>query len=225
MTRDELYLHEEITLLALRDKEGTIEFGICYQQALAGAMLAELLLNRRITVVKGKKKFINLVNATPFREPLLDECLETIATAKKRKQLKDWIAKFAGLKDLKHRVALGLCQRGILRPGEDKVLLIFKRKIYPELDPRPEKELLERLRQAIFTQTLEIEPRTVVLVSLADTTGLLKANFDKKKLKQRKRRIERIVNGEVVGKATKEAIEAMQAAVVAVCIVPAIVST
>ena len=31
-----------------------------------------------------------------------------------------------------------LCRRGILRMDEGKVLLLFKRKIYPELDPAPD---------------------------------------------------------------------------------------
>jgi hypothetical protein len=51
-----------------------------------------------------------------------------------------------------------------------------------------------------------------VLLSLAKSTNVLRVNFDKKKLKTRKDRIERIINGEVTGKATKEAVERMKAA-------------
>ena len=46
-----------------------------------------------------------------------------------------------------------------------------------------------------------------------------------KEIKQRKKRIEQIVNGEIAGKATKEAIDAMQAAVMVACIMPAIMMT
>ncbi|UCH83032.1 MAG: hypothetical protein JSW50_11240, partial [Candidatus Latescibacterota bacterium] len=67
-----------------------------------------------------------------------------------------------------------------------------------------------------FTDTNYVEPRTVVLLSLARSTGVLNANFDKKKLKTRKDRIERIVNGEVTGKATKETVDAMKAAAMVV---------
>jgi len=122
-------------------------------------------------------------------------------------------------------VAQQLCRRGILRAAEDKVLLIFTRKIYPEVNPEPERKLIERLRQAIFTESRDVDPRTVVLVSLANNTGLLKAVFDNKKLKGRKARIEEIINGEITGKAAKEAIEAMQAAVMVACIMPAIMTT
>jgi hypothetical protein len=47
--------------------------------------------------------------------------------------------------------------------------------------------------------------------------------FDKRQLKGRKARIQQVVNGELTGKATREAIEAMQAAVMVACIIPAIV--
>jgi len=105
------------------------------------------------------------------------------------------------------------------------VLLIFKRKIYPELDGRAEKEILARLRKAIFTRSSDLDPRTVVLVSLADKTGLLRANFDKKKLKDQKKRIEQIAKGELIGAATQKAIDAAMSAVVAASMVPIIVVT
>jgi hypothetical protein len=57
---------------------------------------------------------------------------------------------------------------------------------------------------------------------LANSTGLLKIVFDKKKLKGRKARIKQIVDGEITGKAATEAIQAMQAAVMVACIMPSI---
>jgi len=118
-----------------------------------------------------------------------------------------------------------LCERGILRASEDTILLLFTRKIYPEINPEPERRLIERLRHAIFTDSRDVDPRTVVLVSLANSTGLLKVVFDKKELKGRKARIKEMSDGEITGKAAKEAIEAMQAAVMGCCIMPAIMTT
>jgi Golgi phosphoprotein 3 len=222
-----LFLHEEILLLALRDVEGTIASGgTMYQYSIGAALLAELLLSRRIEVEQsGKKKLVNLVSPSPLGEPLIDECLKKVGSAKRRAVLQTWVSRFAGVKNLKHRVARQLCRRGILRADEDKVLLLFTRKIYPEINPGPERELIERLRRAIFTDTRDIDPRTVVLLSLANSTGLLKIVFDKKKLKDRKARIKQIVNGEITGKAATEAIQAMQAAVMVACIMPAIMAT
>ena len=208
-------------LLALKDKKGTIASGTHYQYAIAGAILAELLLSKRIEVeLVKKKKFASIVDSTLLGEPLIDECLEKIKNAKRRTQLQTWVSKFSGVKNLKHRAAEGLIRRGILRADEDEVLLIFNRKIYPEVDPGPETELIERLRQAVFMDSEDIDPRTVVILSLANSAELLKVHFDKKKLKIRKKRIEQVINGEMTGKAAKEAIEAMQAAVMVACIMP-----
>ena len=218
-----LFLHEEIMLLALRDEEGTIASGTMYQYAIGAAVLAELLLNKRIAVGEPRrKKLVDLISSQPFGEPLIDQCLEKICNAKRRASLQMWVSRFAGVKNLKHRVALQLCERGILRASEDKILLLFARKIYPEINPEPERNLIERLRQAIFTDSRDVDSRTVVLVSLANSTGLLKVVFDKKELKGRKARIKEISDGEITGKAAKEAIEAMQAAIMVCCIMPAV---
>jgi hypothetical protein len=221
-----LHLHEEIMLLVLRDREGTVVSGTMYSYAIGGAILAELLMEKRIDVEALKKKsYARVLSPAPIGDPLIDEGLAKLAGAKKRAQLQTWVAKFAQTKNLKHRVAEQLARRGTLRIDEDKVLGIFTRKIYPEVDPRPERELIERLRKAIFGDTGEVDPRTVVLLSLAKSADLLKLVFDKKQLKDRKARIEQVVNGEMTGKATQEAIQAMQAAVLVACIMPAIMAS
>jgi len=221
-----LFLHEEILLLALRDEEGTIASGTMYQYAIGAALLAELLLSKRVEVEQtGKRKLVNFVSTSPLGEPLIDQCLEKVINAKRRAVLQTWVSRFAGIKNLKHRVAQQLCRRGILRADEDKVLLLFTRKIYPEVNTGPERELIRRLEHAIFTDTRDIDPRTVVLLSLANSTGLLKVVFDKKKLKGRKARIKQIVDGEITGKAATEAIQAMQAAVMVAVIMPSVMTT
>jgi hypothetical protein len=216
MIRD-LRFYEEITLLALRDREGTVAANdTWFVYALGGALLAELLLMESIGIEQvKKKKFVNLLDSTPVGDPILDECLEKLRNAKRRGDLNTWVSRFARLKKLRHRAAEQLCRRGILRADEGKVLLIFTRKIYPELDPGPERELVERIREAIFSNTQELDPRTVVLVALADKAGVLKNVFDKKELKARKKRIEEIGEGVLAAGAVKEVVDAMTAAIAA----------
>lgn len=238
-----LFLHEEIMLLALAEKKGTVIAEDSYRFALGGAVLAELLLEKRIAVAEKKKdgrgsglggwlasafaetNLVDAVSSKRVGDPVLDECLKRVTTAKRRASLKTWVPRFANMSNLRHRVADGLCKRGILRGDQDKILLIFTRRIYPERDPRPERRIIERLRKAIFTEARDLDPRTVVLLSLADSAGLLKIPFDKKKLRGRKKRIERITSGKLMGQATKEAVQAAQAAMVAAAIVPVIVVT
>ena len=226
MLSNNLHLYEAIMLLALRDKEGTVESGAMYQYAVGGAILAELLLSRRICIEepKRRRKLVTLVSAERVGDDLIDECLARIAKAKRRRAPAGWVSSFCSLKRLKHRAVESLCRRGILAADEDKVLLIFSRSIYPEINPEPERRLIDRLAQAIFTDTEEIDPETVVLVSLAKSTNILPAVFDKKELKARRKRIEQIVNGEIMGKAAKEAIEAAQAAVIVACLMPAMMT-
>jgi Golgi phosphoprotein 3 len=221
-----LFLYEEVMLLALRDEEGTIASGTMYQYAIGAAILAELLLNKRISVEEAsKKKLVNLISSTPLGDPLIDQCLEKIGNSKRRATLQTWVSRFSGIKNLKHRAAQQLCDRGILRATEESILLLFTRKVYPEINPVPEQKLIERLKKAIFSDSRDIDPRTVVLVSLANSTGLLNIVFDKKNLKGRKARIKEISNGEITGKAATEAIQALQAAIMVTCIMPAVMTT
>lgn len=225
MQERRLRLHQELMLLALEDREGTTRLGSNYAYGIGGAILAELLLDGRIRIEeRRRKKFVGLIDDAPLGAPVLDTCLGRIAAAKRRATLQTWVSRFSSI-GLKHQVARELCRLGVLRADESKVLFIFKKTVYPELDPAPERELIERLRRAIFTDAEDLDPRTVILVSLARSSDLLRNVFPKKDLKARKRRIERVVNGEVLGRATREAIEAAQAAVVVAAIIPAVVTT
>jgi len=219
----DLYLHEEVLLLALRDETGTIAPGTTYSYAIGGAILAELLLARRITIVeKRKQKHVEHLSGESMGNELLDECLQNISD-KKVLPAQHWVMQFASSGDL-HRVAKGLCRRGILRMEEKKVLLIFNRKVYPERDGKAERALIRRMEKAIFSEARELDPRTTVLIALADQSGLLKENFEKVRIKNRKKRIASITEGNLMGQATKEAIEAVNAAIMVAVIIPVIIT-
>lgn len=220
-----LRLHEEVMLLALREDKGTIEMGAWYQQAVGGAVLAELALDERVRLVeRGRKEVVKVASDQPLGDPLVDEWLARIAAEEKLRQVGYWVGKVSGTKDLKGRVARGLARRGILRVDEDKVLLVFTRTIYPEVDHEPERELRERLRAAVLEEHGDVDPRTSVLLSLMKGTGLIELVFDRHERKAHKRRIEAIVNGEACGKAARDLVTQMHAVIIAACVVPAISS-
>jgi hypothetical protein len=225
-TRDTVSLPEAVLLLALRDREGTLVGGTMYHFALGGAIAAELLLTGHLVVEPdGKRNYVKLASTRPPADPVLAEAHGIVRSAKRRKLVQSWVQKFAAIPRLKHRIAGDLCRAGILRADEDQVLWIFTRKIYPETNPVPERRLIEQIRKAILSDTSQIDPRTVVLIALAKTTGLLKVVLERSEIKARKERIETIVRGEVVSKAMKDAIaatQAMQAAIMTAVIVPAI---
>jgi hypothetical protein len=224
--RPELHLHEQILLLALRDEKGTPESRAgMYHLALGGAILSELLLADCIVVGEDKKKHVDLVKTKRLHDPILDECLGLVASAKRRRSASAWVGRFAHTKKLRHRIAEGLCRRGVLRDSEETVLLFFTRKVYPTIDPGPERRLIGRLRKAIFSDSKSLNSRTVILVALAHGTGLLRAHLDRRELKERKRRLEQITKGDLIGGATRQAVQAAQAAAMAAITAATVVTT
>lgn len=223
--KPELWLQEEVLLLALKDEKGTPHSSM-YSIAMGGAMLAELLLNERLVLeekprkkpLKPGKKPAYLVavdNPKQLADPVLDECLHRVVTSKKARSPQEWVTRFGQLKDLKRRVAVGLCRKGILREREDRILVLFRRTAYPTLDGSPERRIADRLQDAVAGDSMELDARTAVLVALANGTGILKHVLGKDLVKQRKDRIQEIGEGDIVGEATKAAVQAAQAAVIA----------
>lgn len=211
----ELQLQEEVLLLALEDRKGT-PMGNMVQYALGGAVLAELVLRERVHVTssaRGKPRIESVQGAGGTGSEVLDDALGRILKQKKPRSPTDWVMMLGGVKDLRHRVARSLCRRGILRADEGKLLLIFTRKVYPTLDQGTERELIERMRRAIFDDDKSVTPRTALAVSLAYRTSLLQPVFGKKEIKARKARIEELEARHPVGRATKEAIDAVLGAV------------
>jgi len=219
-----LFLYEEIMLLALDNEKGTVATSYL-EYAVAGAVLAELLLDSRIAVDDTRKRLVDLHYTRQTGDPVIDECMEIMKASKKRASLQTWVSRLAGITMLRHKAARQLCDWGILRADEDKVLYIFTRTIYPEINPVPEKKIVERLRAAIFTDSDQLDPRTVVLISLAKSADLLRETFGRKEVRSRKKRIEQIVNGELTGKATKEVIAGCETAVMVAAIMPAIIAS
>jgi hypothetical protein len=222
MTSRHLPLYEEILLLALDDDEGTITGGEFYCNAMGGAILAELAMTGSITISDDKKKKVTLGRRDRLDDAILEECRTMVAKEKKSKKAADWVMKFSRMKDLKNRVARQLVGKGVLTEETGTVLRVFKRTIFPEVDGGPEKDLRERMKKAIFTATVNLEARTVVIIALAQSAGMLHKIFPKKKLKERKKRLEKLTSGQLAGKATKEAVQAVQAAIMVTVIMPAV---
>ena len=87
--RGHLHIYEAMMLLALKDQEGTVAAdGVGFAFSLGGSLLAELMLLGKVEIEEvKKKKFVNLKDSVPVGDPLLDECLGKLRTAKKRAQV------------------------------------------------------------------------------------------------------------------------------------------
>ncbi|MEJ2539884.1 MAG: GPP34 family phosphoprotein [Gemmatimonadota bacterium] len=175
-----LRLHHELLLLALHDDTGTIAFAQMLELGLAGAVLSEFLLEGRVELRPDGRKgrpLVTVASRATFGDPVLDDGLRLLASAKRRANPRDTVSRLRRIEDLRARTATALCRRGILRETEDRVLLLFKRRIYPTLDPAPERALVKRIREAIDGPGADVDPRTAVLISLARSTRTLRAIY------------------------------------------------
>ena len=207
---EQLALHEEFGLLCLHDKKGTI-ISEKSRLGIAGALLAELLLQGLIGVdASRRRKLVDADQSRWVNDPILNECLQKIRKTERKAWLAMWVLAFAYRGRLARQVAERLCWRGILRAEEQKRLLFFSRQIYPEINPGPERAVIERLREAIFTDADDISPRTVVLATLADACKLLHPIFGRKELGSREVRLKQLANGQLVGQHVGAAVNTAQ---------------
>ena len=213
-------LYQAVMLLALSEERGTMN-GAYVEYATAAALLSELLMHERIAIEADNKNKVLVMDDSTTDDALLDEALGQIKSAKRQRKLQDWVQKLGQLKDLKHKVAQSLADAHIVAAEKEKVLWLFERRVYPELNPEPEQQIREAMRSAVMSDD-EVEPRVAILVALANSAKLLPQVFTKQELKQRKKRIEQLEKGEKVSAAAKQAVAAIEAAVMVAAIMPAI---
>jgi hypothetical protein len=214
--RPELRLHEEMLVLALDDEKGTIRASN-YKYGVCAGLLGELILEGRAELVAGPKPSKDRImpaNPKLLSDPLLDEVLRKIHESKKRRSPKDWVARLAQMGGLRKRVATGLVRRGILRERNARILLLFPWTFYPLLDPAPKRRLVERIRTAVEGDG-EVDERTAIAVAVASATGILKPVLGNPLLRERKERISRITEEQVLAAAAKKAVEEAAAAAAA----------
>lgn len=203
-----LTLAEELTLLAYDDDTGKSKADVFFEYGLGGALLAELAVLEKVTL-SGKK--VSVVDATPTGDPQLDAALAAIADSPPRSP-KRWVERLR--KGTKPAMLQRLVDRGLLRRHEGKVLLVFPMTTYPTRDGRPEQEIRQRLRDALVAGNVP-ELRTVTLALLVGACDLGKVVFPDLPKKEVKRKLNELTAGDWAAKATKEAIEAVRAAVLA----------
>ncbi len=216
-------MHHDLMLLALHDQKGTIAYGKMQHFGLAGAVFAELLLLGRLRIVTERRRrkdrpLVEVVDPSRTGETVLDAALGVLAGAKRRAAPQRAVEKIARVKDLRHEVARELVRRGVVRATEDQVLLLFTRRVYPTLDPGPERALVARIRDALDGPPpsaggppAPVDLPTAIVIALADATGILRALYGRRELKALKPRIQTLV--EEAGAGADVAREAVQAAI------------
>lgn len=188
-----MFLHEAMLLLALHDAKGTTSLGSPTGTVLGAAILGELLMRGRATTEK--RRFTVLVSpvaAAQTGDQIIDEMFERIRNAGRRASVTTWISRIGNNRDLLHRVAVRLCVKGILRTDEKQVLLLFRRRIYPQVNPAPERALIQRLRAVALGEAAADEP-TALALGIARQASLLGGVLDKAERKRTRKQLAAIV--------------------------------
>ncbi|MGW5266213.1 GOLPH3/VPS74 family protein [Microbispora sp. NPDC004025] len=211
-----LTIAEEVLLLAYREDTGKPIIGsIELDCALAGALLAELAVRGRVGF-DGKK--LRVENGAPLGDEELDATLSRIIGEARRRDAGWWVGKLR-MGRLRKRLLTRLAARGVLSEQEGKILGIFPTTRYPELDPRHEQGVRERV-QDVLTGA-EPDERTAVLFAVMHAAKLDRKAFPGAP----KDRVKEIAQGQWTGEAVRKTIASVHAAVVAATTAAAIAAS
>lgn len=206
MIHQSLFLHECVLLLALHDEHGTSGLAVPTGTAMGAGIIGELLLRDRVAAEKTRFSTVLVVRSRQQTgEQVIDEALERIRSAKRRASVATWVARIGNARGLLHTVARRLCTKGVLRADEKQVMLLFRRRAYPQVDPRPERELLERLRAAALAEA-SADAHAVVMLAIARHTTLLGSVLSRTERRQSKKRIAALVAAVPVAKLVDDAV-------------------
>ena len=206
-----LSLSEKLMLLALHDEKGSIVFSAstALPYALAGALLIELLYQKKVAMENGK---VIIVDRSQTGNELLDKALDLISSSQKLRSAKYWIQKFnTGIKGLKDWVLDRLVAQGILKREDQKILWVFPTKRYPMINAAQEHSIRSRIHQVVI-QKVRPNQDDVALLSLVKACDLLNELFPKEERKRAKQRIKEIIEGEEIGRAVSTIVEEIMAA-------------
>jgi hypothetical protein len=221
-----LNLHEIMLLLALRTDTGSIASAASYhyKTIMAAAILTELLIKERIAIDEEKRGFLGMtsegavtvISTQKTGNEILDICLDKIIKSKRSHGTSHWVQVFASENRLVKLTADTLCEQKLIEKREGKILFFFNKTYYPALDQNTKNTIISSMKEAIFTNTEDINAQTAILIALMKEGSMLRLFFDKKKLAAQKGRIDAITKGTFASKAAKRAIEAANAAMVTV---------
>ena len=196
---------EEVVLLAVDENSGALRstrpYGTAY--ALVGAVFFDLALARKIDTDTER---IQILDRNPTGSTTLDRVLAAMAQRGDITSVRQWIEEiFSRRDDLEGEALASLIRQGILRHEKSKRLWIIDVERFPMADNRPQRDVRVRLAEAILSDTIP-ETRDIMLVSLADSCGLLGYVLSSEQIARRRECIELLSNLETISRKVAVAI-------------------
>lgn len=214
MAEQTLTLPEEILLLVLTDRTGSLLEETHFRYALGGAILTELMLQDRIELEPGTgQHLVTVTKPKATGDPALDDALVQLVNATRRANPEKWVDRFAEHEELYLRVCRQLCRKKVLDEHEGRVRLVFRRTVYADLDPDVQGEVVGRVRDAVFGDD-PVDVRTALLTTLAGAGDILVAVFEAEKLIPRRERIRSLITETEMSEKTRDAALQAETAVI-----------
>lgn len=220
-------LPESILLLALDDDNGHVVScsSTALPFAIAGAVLFDLCEKGQVEI--RKDKVVDWPRST-VGDPVLDLAVARFkdkAKPGKYKKVSYWIHQIArDQKETRNLIQSGLIRLGSIREEERKALWVIPYRRYPTDDSSVENRLRKELHDAVLGRK-EMTTDDAVLLSLIGAAKLEKEVFDPATVKEAKKVIKKIMDGEVIGAAISDIVKSIQAAVVVSVIVASTAAT
>lgn len=196
---------EEIILLLLNDDDGRFArvSNMSFDYALAGGVLMDLALEDRIDTDLDN---LVLIDATPTGDNLLDPTLAEIAEGEGN-DARYWIERTALRSDeLREEALRRLVEHGILEQMDDRFMWVFKSRRYPTIDGEAQREVKLRIMAVLFSDEIP-DPRDIVIICLADATGIFRSIFTSDELDRVTPRIDQVRQLDLIGQAMTQAIQ------------------
>lgn len=214
MAERDLTLPEEVLLLVLTDRTGSLLEETHFRYALGGAILAELMLQDRIELEPGTgQHLVTVTQRKATGDPVLDDALVQLVNATRRANPEKWVDRFSEHEELYLRVCRQLCRKKVLDEHEGRVRLVFRRTVYADLDPDVQAEVVGRVRNAVFDDD-PVDVRTALLTTLAGAGDILVGVFEAEELIPRRERIRSLLAETEMSEKTRDAAVQAEAAVI-----------
>jgi hypothetical protein len=185
------------------------------ERALAGAVLVELAMAERLAPAPPggdvKPGRIVVRDAAPLGDGLLDEALARLAGKPSRPARA--VEKL--VKGLRQAVLTRLVEAGLVREEHRRVLGVFPTTAWPALRPEHEARVRSALR-AVLVDGVAPDARTAALVALLTAVDAVPKVLPVADRRALVRRARAVAQGDWAGRAVREAVDAINAAVVVV---------
>jgi hypothetical protein len=214
-----MLLAEDLLLLLYDDESGkAVIESMKVELGLAGAVLLELAMEGRVTVAgpgeEVRRGRLYVSDPTPLDDPILDDALARLRD-KAGKTPKSVLGTLK--KGLRERLLDGLVDRRILEHEEHKMLGLFPTSRWPAADAAHEREVRQRLRDALVTG-VDPDQRTAAVIALLVAVDSIPKVIRTDDKRAAKRRAKEIAEGAWAADAVKKAIQDVHGAVAAAII-------